>query len=608
MRRFIAKSLLILLTLVALILVYPEPALANVSKKFNVARNLFEKKRYKQSEKMLKAIIRQYPDHKASYYLLGRIAYRFGKSKKATKLFLKSGPSFLFTGGAFEYGITMFAAKRYNLAIKGLNRVPRNSPNRGIADFYIGVSYYNQKRFAQAENFLRRARKIPANLESSRRAFLREAGKQRELERAGRFTPQRPIYIPPPTQQYYYAPQPDGTPPPLPPGAGAPPPTQTTPDVAQKEVESKPEIKKGYSSAMTPRLDYTKQTAFKDKHGFGGTESNTQGISGGINGNFRYDNKSGSSYYLDLDLGFNNKTTTGSNIKNVVYEDDPGTIVATRSDVAAALDKSATIILKPGFDLPVAKSLALSGSFELEMSLPEMRFEEASQTRTPAGNIEVSFGDISLDLGASLTQIVTADGATADQKTSLTGDLDKPFETFNLSFSFGLTMVSTPAAATIGGFEQNMSIGATATKSFGDLSLKISGKNSQNTPPSGTVVGGTQSSNTFNGEASFPFEFGISFTAGGKFIMIDQYITPLSESVEGSEETTTVNVGASGQTTGFNATIKFAPISWLNLSASYSRDETAYTVGNKEKEADFQQNTPDIITGTSISIGVSQSF
>src|SRR5207244_3364713 len=101
--------------------------------------------------------------------LLGRILLRDGRLEAAASQFKKVPVDNVPPNAAYEVGVTMFQTKSWKRAAGALAKVPRNGKYANFAALYRGLSYAHLQEWDRAITWLSRAKKLPSNLEASRR-------------------------------------------------------------------------------------------------------------------------------------------------------------------------------------------------------------------------------------------------------------------------------------------------------------------------------------------------------------------------------------------------------------------------------------------------------
>lgn len=87
-----------------------------VTSTFQLANRAFNQGDYVTAVRILRVILKKYPDHQASAFLMGRTLYRMGRPKMAAPYFRRSG-DFMNADGSFEYGIVFFTVENCGKAI-----------------------------------------------------------------------------------------------------------------------------------------------------------------------------------------------------------------------------------------------------------------------------------------------------------------------------------------------------------------------------------------------------------------------------------------------------------------------------------------------------------
>ncbi len=591
-----------------------------VRHEFAKARALFDRGRLSDSAKVLQRIIKKYPGNKASYYLLGRIQYRRGKVRKAAKYFNRGGLNFAAGDGAFEYGISMFVVRKCSKAISAFKRV--RGSLKGLANFYSGVCYIRSRRWYQAERSLRAASKIPTNLKVMRQRFLTEIQKKKRQEQLGAVAPPvpyTPVPVPWSTPQSYQTPG-------LPPGEGAP--GQEELGIKKKKPIAKPappKIRRGLSYSITPKARYLSQTVIYDRHQTGKKTKSTKGPSGGGDLQIRYDYKPDrhgrqTSIKGDFNLDVKNLNVNSTDVSFFISED--GESASASESVTVDQDKSMTYKAEPSISIPFGARFDLDAGGLYQEKWPDYKSDNKQVTVGPDGGLGAVFDSFSVRVtGSSYNKekVVETDEEISIAKTTDTtirgsADLSLGSSGFSLNAHVTQTQTSDPSYYSLDGFESSMVAGGGISKGWENLTLSLSGTQSTNTPPSGTVVNGTASEMKAVGEASLALKFGLSLKGFFEYAQIGEYYRKgLCESTEEDEvveceEAEQQTAQATGVRQGFGGTVKFAPIDWGYASASWSRKETVYTLKQTELLLDFRSKVTDYVDDIKFLIGLSYTL
>ena len=586
---------------------------------FAKARMLFDRGRLAESGKILQKIIRKYPKHKASYYLIGRIYYRRGDMVKAAKYFNRGGLTFASGSDAFEYGIAMFVVKKCSKAVAGFKRV-RNK-FRGLANFYSGVCYIRSRRWYQAERSLRAATKLPANIASMKQRFLVEIQRRKiEEQRNGIATavPYTPVPVPwsPPTA--YQTPG-------LPSGPGAP----DMDDLGFKKETAvvkrePPKIKRGVSTSTTVRAQYLSQTITSDRHQTGIKTVTIQGPSGGGNLQLRYDydpNKYGRQAVLKSDfiVDVTNLNKNKTDVTYLISED--GESASASESSSTSKDKNMTYKVKPGVEFPIGEAFDIEAGALYKEVWPEYKSDFKETTMGPKGGAGIIFGDASVRVTGSsynkekLVETTEEISIAKTTDTSIEGSVDLGLPAgASLNVNANQTSTSNPDYGSLDGYESSLVLGGSLSKGWENLTLSLKGTQSTNTPPSGVIVNGTASEMKAVAEASLSLKFGLSATGFFEYAQIgDYYRNGLCESTENDEVVEcTEEEEATGQATGvrqgYGGSLKFAPIDWGFASVSWSHKETVYTLKQTELLLDFRSKVTDYVDDIKFLIGLSYTF
>ncbi len=607
--------------LIAALFCHALPASASVTRNFAKAQSLFEKGQYRAAAQILSKQVEKYPDHKPSYFLLGRIYYASGNTVKAGRLFARAGSQFLTTETAFEYGISMFAVKRYKEAILGLKAVRRSSNEKGIADFYTGVAYFNLRRWYDADQYLRRAEEIPAELRPSRLRFIKETQRRiRSEQQSGfsAFTPQAVVPLPAPPPWQMAQPSYGTQPPPLPPGPSGP----TGPSAGAPTKIEKPKtlkINQGFSAQITPKIEYGMSATYSDMHQSAIEENSTRGLSGGVQLAARYDRKPSSflgAAFGGIQTNFRDKETTGRKTKFYKTAEDPDNTIVQDETNAPAQDRALTMDITGNLDLNFSKAMSAILGVSYWLNFPE--FDASGSFSEIKPSVELS-----LDLGK-----FTVSGSAAVAMGSGTTTTPEPSNTTLLSSTLTLNLpiltvegkalfssVDNAGAAmtrsALGGFQDQLTLEGTIRKPISSVTLSAAVQSIFKNPPPDKIAPGISDQLKFNGSLNFSLDFGISVTGSVDYVMINQVIydaipTGVKDS-EGKDET--VPMAAAGDNIIYTGKLRFAPIEWAYFDGSFSFTQASYSpAGKAEHVPFFRQQVPDLQRTTSLLVGVQTTF
>lgn len=596
---------------------------------FNLARQYFERGRLQESVKVLKRLLKKYPNNKAAYHLLGRIYYRGGRVKAAAKFFNKTDGEFLFTGGGFEYGIAMFSVGRCAKAMDGFKRVPSNSTYKDLALFYSGVCHFRARRWYPAESELLRARRLPTNLVATRQRFLQEIQRKKQEERLGQFaqaTPYQPVPIPYAGQPNFSAP---ANVPGLPAGPGAPtaeelkdPELDEDKKVAKSEPEP-PQIRTGLSWNVTPLIEYKNISETYQRHQASTKTIATTGPRAEGNFQTRYDfspDTHGRQIAAMGNLKFNYQQFEVSE-KDVAVEintDGNKTETATGGDSS---DRNISFEFKPALSVPFGESLTLEGGGIYKETWPDVESNKKSVNMGPFGNINLTVFTLNLSVAGDLMQkeMLNDDNEVIfAQDTNVSLGINGPIPFFDLSFNLGASFAQTDNPTDFGsldGFETSQSYTGGLTKSWETFSIGLTVTQTINTPPTDTVVSGTADELKAVAEVSKTLKIGATIKLSGEFAQINQYnkagLCPADKDGffnPDCEEDEQKTASAIGERTGFGVSLKFAPVDWAYASAAYEYDATTFNVQQKEVISAFQAAVADQVETITLLIGLSHTF
>lgn len=171
--------------LLALITTLPSLSFAGDSyrQRLSKARRLYNEGKINPAGKELVRLIKDYPKRKEVIELLALVYFEKGQFAKSRELFNKVNPSSISAEAGYAWGASFYSAEKWKKAILGFKKVPRKSPYRPLATYFLGVSLFRLNRLDSAKKHLLRARSkelLPV-MARNRKRFLEEI-KLREKE------------------------------------------------------------------------------------------------------------------------------------------------------------------------------------------------------------------------------------------------------------------------------------------------------------------------------------------------------------------------------------------------------------------------------------------
>ena len=601
-----------------------------VSVDYAKAKAQFDKGNPPAAGKLLQKILKKYPDHQPSSILLGRIYYGLGQPGKSARAFNKVSPDSIPNDVAFEYGAAMFAANQCANAVHAFSRVPESTGLRGIADFYIGVCFMKKKQWHKAGIFLRRAKKLPSALASSRRRLLRSLEDRDKEERQGQLgqTYQTMPSLPPPpgpTNIPYFPGLPGG------PDTGAPGDiAKSDPKKEKKKVEAPPP-KLGFSFTAVPAFTYIGLQKTDENHGYKTSESSGTSKEMTLGLNVRYDGKPRDfggqpAFTLPINIGRYSSSVKIKSTKLTAFEDTPDNVftevveaeaasITTSTDGGASNRTYATgetweyTLLPTGF-IPITDAFDLEFKYLHKEVYPHMHADQKFGQKGPSAKIIVEFAPTTLTASVGSTDSVNTKGDTTKSDLSVSGDISRTWDTISGKLNFSHTDTAIPGELPKTVANAVDVFGASVTKNFESLALTGTIRKTSSTPFEGVPLAGASSNLRMELNAKISFDW-LSISGTGSMTQLSGFQAlglehPTKVNAEGKPEKVTVI--ADGSTTGAVAVIKAAPWDWLWAAVVYSTATTAYSVKDPEMEAKFKASVSDMTTQFTYALGVSKTF
>jgi tetratricopeptide (TPR) repeat protein len=575
-----------------------------VAQAYRQALELFEKNQDKQAAALLKKIIERNPGYNAAYYLLGRVQYRENQITKAARSFLQAGTGLITANGAFEFGVSMFTISRYNEALIALRKVPKKSPNRNLALFYMGVSSYRLGNNSSAEHYLRRAKKLPDEFIDYRARVL-QAIRSRSSGTYNPYSYQGGGYSP-------YAPDASRS-------AGAR-------EAGKKEEEKPKEPPRGFFVDLTPQVSYSFEQSKADKHGTGFDEKGKRGVKSEIDLSLRQQNSSRAailSMGLDTVALYQLFSSSG---RAAMFFNDGATIYSYQESIdnSSSDDQFYRLGLQPYANFRIGGGTALMTRVGVyrDQDLRGSKISYVVPFLTLSLNSD--FDESDLNISTDVRRLSVSDGSSRSN-IDFYGGYDYDFENFTAGTKAGYAMSSGESSygfydgqglenPAVGSFASRITASLYASKNWETSSLKSTLSFKQLAAPNGQVLTGDYDEYKIANELVFQLSFGISVTGNFSYAMVPYSIKSVfsdpNEVVSGKPrgERTTENVPVSYDRMAYGAKISVAPID--GVSADLKMDQLKDTVSSlkKDKQKFVEQSVADSTLKSSFQIALSMNF
>jgi tetratricopeptide (TPR) repeat protein len=595
---------------------------------FQKAQKLYKAGQTGQASKLLKRIVKKYPDHQPSHLLLGRIAFRDGKISRAVKHFKRVPPDLISSDMGYEYGIAMFQARNCKKANAGFAKVKPSDKAASLSYFYRGVCYLRGREHQRAVVYLKKAKKLPPNLQESRRDALAEARRRMKAEQQGR-APQGNSYfvVPtPPPPVYPEAPTAGG--PPLPQGeaAGQPPPPKKPPPPPQA----------GFDNSVTPSLTLTQAARSQDYfgHKLNETETTTTEIKLGLKSKYNFASTStGKQPYaqLPLDLGQKSESSKGADTSYVTYENDPGTVIEQESNAKSTASRAASVALSPELGYPITGALQLAVGYKYEETYPDMAADKKSGAKTPNGRLTLGLDPLTVELSGNQKESFDSYDMIVKTEQTMGGKVTLDLDSVDVTGAAQQTTIAKGPAASLppnsppsqAGTQQ---LEGTLTKSWDSFNMSLATLYWTQTLAPGVTVNKDRpemSSLKLSVAANLTFDFGGTASLTLAQIKKSEFRQSFeSKDAPGSapaplqtpapapapEVKPQKLITAEGTDQQVVGSFKLAPLEWAYAQVSLDYQTRAYALSDATYQVEFQKANAEIVTEFKLTLGLSKSF
>ena len=561
------------------------------------ARANFDAGNYPKAIQYAAAQLKKDKSSRTSYVLMAQSYYRLGKIKRAAKLFSQIDPAEAPPDAAIEYLLSMYGTRRYKAAIRVFARIPDTHPYRDTASYYVGLSYMNLRLYSKAELYLRRARKIPANLKPERRRLISEIELYQDRERRGANSQ---------GGAYYY----DAAPPP-PPSPMAPPP-MVGPNEPKKgdKPDAKPAPTEGFTFTAVPEIDYTTANTRIDLFGFSQNDKNSNTQSAMMPMELKYRGASQANGQTTFSMGLNPSYTdndgevvTSSQVAQASNPNTVDNLTSTQSSHTYSDGYAAFV----GGHVPVSENVEMLAAYWYTQTFQDANMIKVASLMGPLGGFIVDLDPIKVD--ATVGHFDTSDatklppakrslnlitaGITYNGEASVTklqagtGPLDSTGAMSDTKKGPSVTSLANEDTAIIADLSWK--------KPLGDFETTIALNYASKTPMADQILGSTYLSNepeiAYKGSASetWTMNFGLALTLTGAYTQFDNFKTMLAQKTPstGLADAPKIPIAASGTVKQVILKSSVALGSYLNASMSYDYSDRILNVSDPDYEHDF---------------------
>ena len=579
---------------------------ASANQSYRVAQKYFDQGDYGRAARVLKAILSRQSGHQPSLFLLGRIYYRIGSVNKAVQYFNRAGDQALFADGAFDYGVSFFAVQNCEKALEAFLMIPKNHPQRNLAQFYSGVCLYRRQRYDQAERVLQRAQDLPSKLESAKRDLLITIQRTQASARQRHFST-APGYAPLPLPSYS-APIEERLP-----VAGVP-----KVNVAVKSQPNTSATSEGFSATITPGLQFAQRSYHGEKHQVKFVDGGESGFLANLDGQWRYDFESSGmrpALLLATRADVSNKVAKNVELQYITYEGDSGAPVAQTLNDKNQNIKYLNVYAAPGGSVAFTKAISAEVRYKWNQALADFNQDNRVGFQGPYASLSAAFGffSASANIGAMSYDSVLVGPTGMD--TSMGASLGLGFETIKVSGNFQYVSTDRPELALAGdrlrGYRSRIGADGQIKKQWESWGLALGGSYTTREQPSAEVlIDGNESEIKGIISADKSFTLGATITGSVSMTSLPRNILNVKPPVAGSTTGESVSQVAQGVGTaqGFNVGLKYVPLDWCYMSAGFFWTQYSYTVGEAALVEEFRKAVIDLESGYELIVGFSKSF
>lgn len=600
----------------------------SVVAEFQRAQKLYRAGQDRQALKILKKIVKKFPDHQPSHLLLGRLAFANGKISAAMKHFKKISPELVTPEMGYEYGIVMFQAGNCKKANLGFSRLPSNDRAIGLSYFYRGVCYLRGQQTQRAIMYLKRANSLPPNLQESRRAALAEARRRLKAEQAGRNLHSNP---------YFVVPTP---PPPMPmaPGAVEPHLESEAAAMAKKPAPPAPPAPPpppptaGFDNSFTPSLTVAQSSLTQDFYGYKVSNSETRSTEVKLAFNSKYNfepTDSGKQPYAQLPVDFlqTSASNSGQTTGYVTYADDPGTVIEQEVQRTNSSTRETVVITSPEAGLPLSGAVQIAAGYKYESHFPDGRTDKKFGASTPYGTLTLVIDHVTTEISGNHKESFDATDSIVRIDQTLGAKVTLDLETFDFSLAAQQTTIAPGPAAKVEPNRPPAQAGTTqfeasVTRSWESVNINFAAQQWSQTLAPGQLENPDRremSNLKLALTGALTFDFGASASVMVAQIAKSDFRQTFDTkdsppgatfNLQGGETPEKPKKLVSADETDQQAvlTFKVSPFDWFYGQISYDYQLRSHRVNDALYEVDFQNSNPDIVAEFKVMLGLSKSF
>ncbi|SMF22029.1 tetratricopeptide repeat protein [Pseudobacteriovorax antillogorgiicola] len=582
--------------------------------RFRQAQSYYDNQQYRKAGKVLVPLIREFPNRSSALELLALVYFQRGKFSQARDVFDRMNYRELSRDAGYAWGASYYAAKQWKKAVYGFKKVPRKSPYRPLAAYFLGVSYFRMKRWYPAKKFLLRADddKLLPIMKRNKARMLVAIKKRRNEELRSIISSSGTGVASPGSGPKAMVIQP------------TPPPQKFV--FQDKAAELTEPESRSLSVKADLRLNQLSRTM--ENHGFVNETldviAHRESLELGLMSSFGRDQQS--TFGLRAKLGYGEVSFDSTASSFITLEQTTGSFIRTEKTslseayLSGWLEPYLSWSLTPMTHVQISAYIEEHGpqsddgvvwsnrfadlSFQLNKNALEFTFNLLGGERTDEGlgtqTVETSFG-------AGLAWEGEPFNIAADAMiTNRVGDIYVSSNPYRWLLSdLGLEAMN--------GYGELQSFGMRLGLNFGDLETQIRARILNRNKPNGIVTRPRQTDfidtygtgvDRVEAVLSYPVFEGVSLFGSGGFQAITGYVDDIT--LEGSETPNYYEADAEQTNSAFGAIAQ--PFEWLSLNAKLGFHTTVYRPRNFSLNDAFRQENPDFSTYSSFYLNVFYEF
>jgi tetratricopeptide (TPR) repeat protein len=582
---------------------------------YNKAYQHFLMGNYGEASAMLRNNLTTDAGHTPSQLLLAKILYRQEQYNEAAKYFSKVSPKTLDPDTAFEYGVSMYGAKRCGPALKGFLRVPKNHHLQNYVRFYSGICYLEKGEPAKAIIKLRLATGLPPLHNSMRRHLIDTARQAVQASKSG-----EPPAAPTADEVRPEASAPISQKPkaPAPSQKQAAPSSQKQAPAQQKQAVPAKETPppSPFTWDITPAAVYKYTNYLANYHNYVDEEWQLRETSGSLSLNSKMQLSRGKKESSALTFSlFGKKYHASEEVdKQAVKIRDDGQFEWQKVKTSPTKYDTEEFLAAPGFLVPFTEknSLTVKGEYGLKKDRMDKTLNE--ERRSALAGLRGALASTDIDLGVKYTELYDARHAPKEYNTKYNLGFSNNIKTVDVNLAGSYLMREPPAGKELvtAASETEGSLSFTLPVNKSSVSASVSYK--LLTPPQGQQYVDTYKMEDTNFEITIEhgFEMGLTVKAfGGYEIFKDFYFKELAVGdiytipAENSEKRLGI---ANGSSVAIGGAISYKVVEFLTLNGFVNQQFSQFKINDPGIETAFYKNAADESIEWSATVALSKTF